>query len=145
MRLILFKRLHLHRSLSTMIDLGAQMKYLNDKGQYRKAIDLFEKSNENLKMRTLALNQALKSFMEMNDLQRAKNLHKTLPENLTNNPFIRTNLIRTYSNFWFLIRTINQSSSISFLSEMWWCSASERNFRYDGKENNCDVLCHARR
>ena len=94
---IFFARLiSFHRCLSTSHDLGAQLKGLNDRGEYRKALDIF-RSNLNERQRTtLAVNQALKASIELGDLQQGEAIHHSLSPSLINNSYIRTNLIRLY-------------------------------------------------
>jgi len=92
MSLLRFSRLS-----STFVDIGKQMKQFNDMKQFNKALSLF-----NLHIRKqptpLIINQALKACINLNDLQGAKIIHQRLSPFLLNNHFIRTNLIRLYSN-----------------------------------------------
>jgi len=92
MSLLRFSRLS-----SSFVDIGLQMKEFNDRRQFNKAISLF---NHYLgKQPTpLIINQALKACIHLNDFQRGKIIHQGLSPFLLNNSFIRTNLIRLYSN-----------------------------------------------
>ncbi|CAF2853700.1 unnamed protein product [Rotaria sp. Silwood2] len=87
------------RFLSTLIDLGSQMKKLNDNGQFQKAIDLYEDQIEkqNKRSTSLIVNQALKACIELNDIKRGKDIYKNLCPSMANNSFIQANLIRLYS------------------------------------------------
>ncbi len=89
--------LRFFRLSSTFVDIGIQMKQFNDTKQFNKAISLF---NLHLKKQPtpLIINQALKACIHLNDLQRGKIIHQGLSPFLLNNHFIRTNLIRLYSN-----------------------------------------------
>ena len=87
-----------HRRLSTLSDLGAKMKQLNDIGQYQKVLELYEtQTHEKQKPNTLVVNQALKAYIELGDFKRGVNIHKSLSPYLVNNTFIRNSLIRLYS------------------------------------------------
>ena len=108
----LFIRFISRRFTSTLVDLGAQMKKLNDNGHYKDSIKLFEdhtKDNERI-LTTLAVNQALRACIEIKDYGRGENIHKNLSSLLVQNSFIQTNLIRLYSKFpcW----TVSESRSI---------------------------------
>jgi flagellin-specific chaperone FliS len=91
------------RFQSTVIDLGFEMNKLNDNRQFQKAITLYEDQirKQNQQNTSLAVNQALKACIELNDIKRAIDIHKNLSSSLTNNQFIQTNLIRLYSKFLF--------------------------------------------
>ena len=84
------------RLSSTFVDIGMQMKRLNDTKQYNKALSLF---NRHLQQQptSLIINQALKSCINLNDFHRGKLIHQQLSPFLLNNYYIRTNLIRLYS------------------------------------------------
>ncbi len=73
------------------------MKQLNDRKQFNKAISLFNHHRQN-QATPLIINQALKACIHLNDFQRGKLIHEGLSPFLLNNSFIRTNLIRLYSN-----------------------------------------------
>jgi uncharacterized protein (DUF342 family) len=86
------------RFLATSIDVGAQMKKLNDNSQYQKAISLYENhiEKQNKQATTLAINQALRACVELDDIKHGKDIHKNLSAFMKNNTFIQTNLIRLY-------------------------------------------------
>jgi hypothetical protein len=97
--MVIFIRFSSRRFLSILIDFGAEMKKLNDNDQYQKAINLYEDQikKQNQKSSSLAVNQALKACVELGDIKRGKDIHKTLSASMANNTFIQTNLIRLYS------------------------------------------------
>ncbi|CAF3329197.1 unnamed protein product [Rotaria socialis] len=74
------------------------MKKLSDNGQFKKAIDLYEdqvKKDKNQNT-SLAVNQALKSCIDLDDIKRGKYIHENLSSTRKKNPFIQANLIRLY-------------------------------------------------
>lgn len=79
------------------------MKKLNDNGEFRKAIALYEDQIEKRKQRSdsLIANQALKACIELGDIEHAKDIHKNLPSYMANNTFIQTSLIRFYSKLFY--------------------------------------------
>jgi hypothetical protein len=97
--MIYFIRFFSRRFQSTRIDLGSQMKRLNDNGQFGKAMSLYEDEirKENKQSTSLAVNQALKACIELGDIKRGKDIHKSLSSFMANNHFIQNNLIRLYS------------------------------------------------
>ena len=101
--------LRLTRLYSTIVDLGLQMKQLNDKKQFRKALSSFEKYSTK-KRTSLVIDQALRACIHLNDFQRGKAIHQELPRNLLNNEHIRTTLIRLYSKNKFLERVHSNSN-----------------------------------
>jgi hypothetical protein len=99
------------RFQSTIIDLGSHMKRLNDNGQCHQAITLYEDQikKQNIQATTLAVNQALKACIELNDIERGKNIHKNLSPYMSNNHFIQANLIRLYSKLFNSILIVKYS------------------------------------
>ena len=94
-----FIRFSSRRFQSTVINLASQMKRFNDNRQFQKAIHLYEDQirKENKQNDSMAVNQALKACIELNDIERAKDIHKNLTSQMINNHFIQSNLIRLYS------------------------------------------------
>lgn len=86
------------RLSSTFVDISIQMKQFNDRKEFNKAISLFNHHLRKQKSTPLIINQALKACINLNDFQRGKIIHQELSPFLLNNHFIRTNLIRLYSN-----------------------------------------------
>lgn len=91
-----------HRFLSTFLDLSSQMKKLNDNGQFRKAMDLYEHQirKDNKQNTSLAVNQALKACIELDDIKRGKEIYENLSTSIKKNSFIQANLIRLYSKLY---------------------------------------------
>lgn len=89
------------RYLSSSLDLSFKMKNLNDNRQFKKAIDLYESEikKETTQNTSLAVNQALRSCIELADIKRGKDIHKNLSVSMMNNPFIQANLVRLYSKW----------------------------------------------
>ena len=87
------------RFQSTLIELESLMKRLNDKGQFHQTVTLYEDQirKQNKQATTLAVNQALKACIELDDITRAKDIHKNLSPYMSTNHFIQANLIRLYS------------------------------------------------
>ena len=74
------------------------MRQLNETKQYSKALSLFDRQLRKQQSTSLIINQALKACIHLNNFDRGKVIHQQLSSFLLNNPFIRTNLIRLYSN-----------------------------------------------
>lgn len=97
--MIFLIRFSSRRFLSTFLDLSSQIKKLNDNGQFEKAIDLYEDQikKPNKQNTSLAVNEALKACIELDDIKRAKDIYKNLSPSMVNNSFIQANLIRLHS------------------------------------------------
>ncbi|CAF4287750.1 unnamed protein product, partial [Adineta steineri] len=82
-------------------NLSIEMKKLNDKKEFEKAIDLFskyeEKSNETIC--DLSVNQVLKSFTNRKDFQGGLNIHQRYLSRIEENSFILASLIHFYMEF----------------------------------------------
>ncbi|CAF0925904.1 unnamed protein product [Adineta steineri] len=82
-------------------NLSIEMKKLNDKKEFEKAIDLFskyeEKSNETIC--DLSVNQVLKSFTNRKDFQGGLNIHQRYLSRIEKNSFILASLIHFYMEF----------------------------------------------
>lgn len=78
------------------VDLGNQMKRLNDDRQFQKVITLYD-SHIDQHQNTLVANQALKACIELGDLNRGIQIHQNLSSFSINNSFIQISLIRLYS------------------------------------------------
>jgi hypothetical protein len=81
------------------------MKKLNDNRQLQKAIELYEDQikKENKQNTSLAVNQALKACIELDDIKRANDISNKLSPTRANNPFIQANLIRLHSMLFYRI------------------------------------------
>jgi hypothetical protein len=81
--------------------LGAQMKLLNEKKQFKKALELFEKY-QNKSIETLSsftITQALKACAQMRDLERGLTIHRLISSRIKNDSYILTSLVHLYSKF----------------------------------------------
>jgi hypothetical protein len=91
-RLVLIRCLMSMRSDAA---LSAQMKLLNEKKQFKKALELFEKY-QNKSIETLSsftIIQALKACAQMRDL------HHLISSRIKNDSYILTSLVHLYSKF----------------------------------------------
>ena len=97
-RIVLVKR-----SVSIQCDanLNAQMKLLNDKKQFRKALELFDEyKDKNIgTLSSFTILQALKSCAQIRDLQRGSTIHRFMSSDMKKNSYILTSLIHLYSKF----------------------------------------------
>lgn len=77
------------------------MKSLNDKKEFKNAIQLFDKYKTNFPRRIskLVITQALKACAHLQDIKRGSDIHQLIPSSFQNDPFIRTSLIHLYSKF----------------------------------------------
>ena len=75
-----FIRFSSRRLLSTFLNLGAEMKKLNDNGQFKKAIDLYENQikKQNKQTNGFVVSQALKACLQLDDIKRAKDISNKL-------------------------------------------------------------------
>lgn len=84
------------------IDLGKQMKVLNDNKQFKKALELFDKQKENNTeiFSSLIITQALKACAHLKDLQYGKMIHRLISScTIKDDFFISASLIHLYSKF----------------------------------------------
>ena len=86
------------RLRSTSVDLGAEVKRLNDTQQYREAIAHFDRHAPDQKesLSALVINQTLKACIALADFPRASEIHRSLSSQLLKNIYIRNSLIRLY-------------------------------------------------
>ncbi len=94
-----FIRFLSRRLLSTSSNLGAEIKQLNDNGEFQKAIDLYEDQikKQNKQNNGFVVSQALKACLELDDIKRAKDILKNLSSIVASNHYIQTNIIRLHS------------------------------------------------
>ena len=88
--------LRFSRFSSTFVDIGIQMKQMNDAKQFHKAMSLFNRYVQK-QPTSLIISQALKACIHLKDFDRGKTIHQQLSPPLLSNPFVRTNLIQLYS------------------------------------------------
>ena len=83
----------------TAVNLGMEMKTLNDSRQFEKVLTLHEQQlkKETNQNDSLVANQVLKACIELNEIERGKRIHANLSRAMSNNLYIQTNLIRLYS------------------------------------------------
>ncbi|CAF1298068.1 unnamed protein product [Rotaria sordida] len=93
---IVFVRLSV--TIPSDFDVGIQMKLLNDKKQFKKALELFytykEKNNQTLS--SYIITQALKASAQIGDLQRSSTIHHLISSRIKDNSYILTSLIHLY-------------------------------------------------
>lgn len=83
------------------INVGTEMKLLNDKMQHERALKLFDKyKNNDIKTFSgLIIAQALKSCVQLNDFERGKAIHDRILFRANDNSYILTSLVQLYSMF----------------------------------------------
>ena len=81
------------------VDLGVEMKSLNDKKQFSKTLELFDKHKDiNMEMfSTFTIVQTLKACANLRDIQRGSTIHHLLPSHVKDNLYVHTSLINLYS------------------------------------------------
>jgi len=82
-------------------DLANQMKQLNTKKQFKKALELFDeyKKTNPQTPSDYIINQALKACTELGDIHRGSRIHHLLSSKLKENSYVLTSLIHFYSKF----------------------------------------------
>lgn len=82
------------------VNLGKQMKILNDKKQFEKTLILFDSYKEkNFEQDSgLIFTQALKACTQIGDLKRGLNIYHQISPSIKNDNYILTSLIHLYSN-----------------------------------------------
>lgn len=80
-------------------DLGNQMKSLNDKKQFRNAIEVFDKhmKSNSKAYPSLVITQALKACANIKDYQRGLQIHQLIASRVEQDIHILTSLIHFYS------------------------------------------------
>ncbi|CAF3812958.1 unnamed protein product [Rotaria sp. Silwood1] len=80
------------------VDLNVQMKLLNDRKQFRKSLDLFDKYKENNinKLSSSTITQALKACAQICDLERGSTIHRLISSRINNDFYILASLIHLY-------------------------------------------------
>lgn len=88
------------RLASTSIRLDTRMKQLNDQKKYRQAMALFDAlpQEKQPSTTTLAVDQAIRACLELNDLQRGVAISEKLSPTLMKNIFVQSRLIRLHSS-----------------------------------------------
>ena len=98
-----FIRLTTKRLAATQsnVNIGDQMKILNDNRNYRKALELFDRFKEkNIdKCSNWMIIQALKACTEIRDVQRGCQIHNLVASRLKSDPYVLPSLIHFHSKF----------------------------------------------
>ena len=88
-------------SIQSNVNIGDQMKMLNDNKQYRKTLELFDAFNEkNIdKCSNWIIIHALKACTQISDVQRGLKIHNLISSRLKHDPYVLPSLIHFYSKF----------------------------------------------
>ena len=119
--IILGQRLITTRST---IDLGGQMKMLNDKKQFREALRLFDTCREQDPQRMLnsmTITQALKACTNTRDLEHGTSIHRIVEARSKEDTYILASLIHLYSKA--------QSVEFLFIGHGLQCNVGRSNLR----------------
>ncbi|CAF4190563.1 unnamed protein product, partial [Rotaria sordida] len=94
-RLIAIKRFVIHQSDG---DVGTKIKLFNDKKQFKKTLELFDKYKENdiKNLSSFIITQALKACAQVRDLQRGMIIHRLISSRIKTDCYISTSLIHLY-------------------------------------------------
>jgi hypothetical protein len=82
---------------STHINIETEMKNLNDRKEFVKAIALFDKHKHQQMPTDRAVVQALKACTRLGDLKHGVNIHKQLSNDSLKDVYIQSTLIHFYS------------------------------------------------
>jgi hypothetical protein len=88
------------RSVVTQsFELGQKMKLLNDNGQLRKVLELFDKHKKNNAetFSSFIITQSLKACANLKDLQRGSTIHHLISSRIKDDWYILASLIHLYS------------------------------------------------
>ncbi|CAF3997356.1 unnamed protein product, partial [Rotaria magnacalcarata] len=85
-------------STGNNVNIGDQMKILNDNKQYKKVLELFDAFNENNidKCSNWIVIQALKACTQINDVQHGLKIHNLISSRLKHDPYVLPSLIHFY-------------------------------------------------
>ncbi|CAM4844162.1 unnamed protein product [Rotaria magnacalcarata] len=85
-------------STQSNVNIGDQMKILNDNKQYKKALELFDEFNEKTidKCSNWIIIQALKACTQICDVQRGLKIHNLISSRLKQDPYVLPSLIHFY-------------------------------------------------
>ncbi|CAF3202321.1 unnamed protein product [Rotaria socialis] len=86
-------------TVQSKFDLGNEMKSFNDKKQFKKALDLFDKhTKNNIEMHSsLVITQALKACTHIKDVQRGSDIHRLISSRTQHDFHILASLLHFYS------------------------------------------------
>ncbi|CAF4375000.1 unnamed protein product, partial [Rotaria magnacalcarata] len=95
-----FPKLSLKRlnNIKSYINLGTEMKLLNDKKQFEKALAIFDQHGINniTTLSNFAITQVLKACAHTGDLQRGKIIHNLIASETKNDIYVSSTLIHMY-------------------------------------------------
>lgn len=121
-------------SASAKANVYSQLKQLNEGKHYQKAIDLFNGHARDRTPTNATIVQALKACVEVGDLKRGKDIHRSLSPESMRDPFICMSLIRLYSKYF------ARETLISCLfSEKSGSSTGKRDFPWKQEQVTRDV------
>ncbi|CAF2053409.1 unnamed protein product, partial [Rotaria magnacalcarata] len=85
-------------NIKSYINLGTEIKLLNDKKQFKKALALFDQHGINniLTLSNFTITQVLKACAHMGDLQRGKIIHNLIASKTKNDIYVSSTLIHLY-------------------------------------------------
>ncbi|CAF1316455.1 unnamed protein product [Rotaria magnacalcarata] len=85
-------------NIKSYINLGTEMKLLNDKKQFKKALALFDQHGINniLTLSNFTITQVLKACAHKGDLQRGKIIHNLIASKTKNDIYVSSTLIHLY-------------------------------------------------
>ncbi|CAF4691069.1 unnamed protein product, partial [Rotaria magnacalcarata] len=85
-------------STQSNVNIGDQIKILNDNKQYKKVLELFDEFNEKTidKCSNWIIIQALKACTQICDVQRGLKIHNLISSRLKRDPYVLPSLIHFY-------------------------------------------------
>ena len=89
-------------TIKSAVDVGKEMKMLNDQKQFEKALRLFDQNNRNSNIEmcsSLTITQVLKACAQIGDLRRGAMLHQLISSRVQDDSYITASLINLYSEF----------------------------------------------
>lgn len=84
---------------SPQLNIELEIIRLNERKQFTKTLDLFDKHEHSETLTDKTIVQALKACTQLSSLERGQNIHKKLSNQSMKNMFIQTSLIHLYSKF----------------------------------------------
>ena len=88
---------------SSQLNIELEMIRLNERKQFTKTLDLFDKHHDPDALTDRIIVQALKACSQLGSFERGHNIHKQLSNQSKNNRFIQASLIHFYSKFALLV------------------------------------------
>ena len=122
----------------TSTNVYSQLKQLNEGKHYRKALDVFNQHARDRTPTNATIVQALKACVEVDDMKRGREIHRSLSSGYMKDPFICMSLIRLYSKY-----SVRQTLISCLFSEKSRSSTGKRDFPWKQEEITRDVQCRA--